>query len=296
VIHAAVIPGATAGLFGGFGALVTTDASHFLDQGRAFQMVELGEDGAETAGGSRAASYVAFSNALREAAQLGTTHRSSLLGPRDALINRLDAEALVPVVNGEVPMVVHVERVADIRNILRLKNDFPKLRPILVGATEAWMVGSEIAAAHIPVVVKSYENLPATFERLAATMANAARLKHAGVLVALGSFDGQQSARLMNQFAGNLQALPGADKLSESEALELITSAPAKIYGLHATGTLEAGKLADLVLWDGPPLELMSAPVQVMIRGRDMPMVSRQTLLRDRYKTLSGEQPYQYRK
>jgi imidazolonepropionase-like amidohydrolase len=296
VTRAAVLPSTTIGVFGGYGALVTTDPKNFLTRARAFQMVELGEDGASLAGGSRATSYVTFINALREAAQLGTTRRSSLLGQRDALTNRVDAEALASVANGDVPMVVHVERVADIKNILRLKNEFPKLRPIIVGATEGWMVARELAASRIPVVVQAFENLPASFEKLGATMANAARLKHAGVTVAVASFDSQQNVRLLYQYAGNLQALPGADALSESEALELITAAPAKVYGMDSIGTLEAGKLADIVVWDGPPLEVMSAPVQVMIAGRDMPMMSRQTLLRDRYKTLTGEQPFQYRK
>jgi imidazolonepropionase-like amidohydrolase len=296
VTRAAVLPSAATSLFAGYGALVAMDSRAFLTRARAFQMVELGEEGADLSGGSRAASYVEFVNALREASQIGTARRSSLLGDRDALTNRVDAEALVPVVSGGVPLVIHVERAADIRNVIRLKAEFPNLRPIIVGATEGWLVAGDLAAARIPVIVQAFENLPDSFEKISATMANAARLKRAGVVVALGSFDTQQNARLMNQYAGNLQGLPGADSLTESEALELITAAPAKIYGMDNAGSLEPGKFADIVIWDGPPLEVMSAPVQVMIAGRDMPMVSRQTLLRDRYKTLTGEQPFQYRK
>ncbi len=296
VTRAAVLPEANDALFGGYGALVSTDSQHFLTRPRAFQVAELGESGADIAGGSRGASYVAFTNALREAAQLGTSRRSSLSTPRDALTNRLDAENLYAVVTGQVPLVIHVERVADIRNVIRLKAEFSALRPIIAGADEGWLVAGEIASARIPVIVQAFENLPDSFEKIAATMANAARLKKAGVTVALGSFDNQQNVRLMNQFAGNLTSALGADTLSEGDALELITSAPARVLGMDTVGTLEAGKLADIVIWDGPPLEMTSAPVQVMIAGRDLPMVSRQTLLRDRYKTLTGQTPFQYRK
>jgi imidazolonepropionase-like amidohydrolase len=157
-------------------------------------------------------------------------------------------------------------------------------------------VADEIARARMPVIVQSFDNLPDTFERLGATMANAARLQRAGVQVALASFDAQQNVRLMNQFAGNLLSLGGADAMNEAQALSLITSAPAQILGLTDIGNIAAGKTADVVLWDGPPLEPMSAPVAVMIGGVSQPMVSRQTLLRDRYKSMTGETPYQYRK
>lgn len=296
VTRAAVLPEANDALFGGYGALVSTDSQHFLTRARAFQVAELGESGADIAGGSRGAAYVAFANALREAAQIGTARRSSLSAQRDALTNRLDAENLYPVVTGQVPIVIHVERVADIRNVIRLKSEFTALRPIIAGADEGWLVADEIARARIPVIVQAFENLPDSFEKIAATMANAARLKKAGVTVALGSFDSQQNSRLMNQFAGNLTSALGTDTLSVADALELITSGAARVLGLDSAGTLEAGKLADVVIWDGPPLEMTSAPVRVMIAGREPPMVSRQTLLRDRYKTLTGDTPFQYRK
>ncbi len=296
VTRAAVLPEASEALFGGYGALVTTDNQHFVTRTRAFQIAELGESGAESAGGARGASYIAFANALREAAALGTSRRSALSAPRDALTNRLDAENLYAVVTGQVPLVVHVESANDIRNLIRLTREFTALRPIIAGATEGWMVADEIARARIPVIVQAFENLPASFEKLGATMANAARLKRAGVVVALGSFDSQQNVRLMNQFAGNLMSALGPDTLTQSQALELITSGPARVYGLDMVGTLEPGKSADIVLWDGPPLEMTSAAVHVMIAGREPPMVSRQTMLRDRYKTLTGDTPFQYRK
>jgi imidazolonepropionase-like amidohydrolase len=130
-------------------------------------------------------------------------------------------------------------------------------------------------------------------------MANAARLHRAGVAVALGSFDQQQNSRLMQQYAAILTALPGQDAMSDAEALELITAAPARIFGMNA-GTIEAGKQADVVLWDGPPLDIMSAPVRLFINGENIVLQSRQTKLRDRYLPIAkrevGSLPVQYNK
>jgi imidazolonepropionase-like amidohydrolase len=286
-------PGPTKSLFGGYAAIISTaKADSIITRSRAFMIANLGEEGADIAGGSRGTSYVMFANALKEASALAAGRRNA----EDSLTSRIDAEALIPVVQGQVPIMIHVHRAVDIRNVIKLKNQFGALRIIIAGANEGWVVADEIARARLPVIVQSFDNLPDTFERLGATMANAARLQRAGVQVALASFDAQQNVRLMNQFAGNLLSLGGADAMSEAQALSLITSAPAQILGLGDVGSIAAGKTADVVLWDGPPLEAMSAPVAVMIGGVSQPMVSRQTLLRDRYKSMTGETPYQYRK
>ena len=85
--------------------------------------------------------------------------------------------------------------------------------------------------------------------------------------------------------------------VSMAQALSLMTKAPAEIFGLTDLGTLEAGKRADVVIWDGDPLELASAPVAVMIDGRQVPLTSRQTKLRDRYMpNRSDDMPVQYRR
>lgn len=301
ITSAIVAPEARATLAGGYGAVLNTGSTtRPIRLAHAFEYVELGEDGAELAGGSRGASFVALSNALDEAQRYAANLKRYQAGAwRDALTNRLDTEALVPVVNGTVPLLVHAESVKDIHNMLRLKERFKQLRLILVGAAEGWQIAPELAAAHVPVVMHALQNLPESFEKLSATMANAARLKHAGVLVAIGSgpgdFDGQQS-RLLPQVAGNLLGLLPPDNLSADEILEMITSAPARAFNIaDEVGSLERGKRADIVLWDGPPLELSSAPTLVMIDGQPTSLVTRQTLLRDRYKDIAGRNgPPQY--
>ena len=261
---------------------------------RAFQYVELGEEGARVAGGARGAAFLNFRNGLREALRFAQNPTGYVDGrDRGAIITRVDVGALVAVVTGAQNLVVHVDRVSDIRQVLGLRAEFPRLKLILLDASEGWLVAGEIAAARVPVVLLPLANLPGRFETLAATMSNAGRLVAAGVEVAVGlpELDASYQPRLIGQYAGNLVAqgrLPGGVGLTHAQALATITAAPARIFGIGAeTGTLSVGKRADLVLWDGDPLELDANPTLVMIDGREQPLTSRQTKLRDRYLDLT---------
>jgi imidazolonepropionase-like amidohydrolase len=299
VTRAVVAPTAARAIFGGQGAIIGlgTGADPVMP-GHAFQFVELGERGAELAGGSRGAALAEFRNAMREAGAVARDAGGREGGwTRDSILPELDAEALVPVVTGRMPILIHVERASDVRTVLRLKREFPRLRPVLVGASEGWLVAPEIAAAGVPVVTSALNNLPSRFETLAATQSNVGRLVDAGVTVALGLIDDDEGrqVRLLPQHAGNLVALtrvPGASGLTHAQALAALTQAPAAIFGLAGElGTLERGKRADVVVWDGDPLELSSAPVALFIDGAEIPLTSRQTELRDRYLPLVRQAP-----
>ena len=297
VTRAAVAPAATSEIFGGQGALIRlSDGVDILDRPRAFQFIELGEDGAKIAGGSRPAAWLNLRNGFLEAQRYARNPAAFDSGrDRDSLIKRLDAEALVPVVDGRIPALIHAERASDILSVLRLKAEFPRLRIILTGAREGWMVASQIAAAKVPVLTLALYDLPDGFENLASTRSNIGRLVAAGVLVGLGAPDGNSGFQPRNlpYLAGNLVAqarVPGGVGLTREQALETITRNTAEIFGMAGLGTLTPGSRADVVLWDGDPLELMSAPVAVMIDGVPQPMVSRQTLLRDRYIDLNNSQ------
>ena len=124
-------------------------------------------------------------------------------------------------------------------------------------------------------------NLPADFDRIGATMENAARLQAAGVPVSFSQAgDASHNARKVRQLAGNAVA----NGMPWDAALAGLTSVPAKLLGLgDQLGTIAPGMRADLVLWSGDPLELTSLPDQVWLDGRAQPMRSRQTELRDRY-------------
>lgn len=277
-------------IFAGQGAVIDLGADpQLLVKPRAFQVVSLGESGAKLAGGSRVAAYVTFRNALREAQAIAAAPAAASRAT-DVLLTHADAVALVPVVQGAQKLYIEVERAADIRSVLALKGDFPKLDMVIVGATEGWMVANELAAAKVPVLVMPMNDLPAQFEQLAATQSNIGRMTKAGVKAGIGLFSGMNQPRYAPQQAGNMVALtrvPGATGLSWGQALAAITSIPAEITGMGGQeGVLKPGAAGDVVLWDGDPLELSSAPVKVWIDGVDQPLTTRQTRLRDRYRSL----------
>jgi imidazolonepropionase-like amidohydrolase len=290
VTRALVAPGTNNRIFAGQGAVIDSGAdANPVTVPRAFQFVELGEEGVEEAGGSRPAAHLEFRQSL-EAAQRFARNPAGYDGDsRDSLLNRADAAALVPVVQGRMPLLVHVESGHDIRQVLKLKRDFPALKLVLVGAAEGWTVAREIAAAGVPVIASALTDLPGSFETLASTQSNIGRMKAAGVRVSMGMIDDEDArqARYSPQYAGNLVALtkvPGATGLSWGEALAAITSGPADALGLGGEiGSLRAGRRADVVLWSGDPLELSSQAERVWIDGVEQPLETRQTKLRDRY-------------
>ena len=297
VTRAAVAPLRTGAIFGGQGAVIDLASDgQPITQARAFQLVQLGEDGARAAGGSRAAVHAVLRNAFMEARELARRGGGQGADPRlqdaaperpgDALLTRFDAAALVPVVTGRQPLYVRAERAADIRMALALKADFPALKLVIVGATEGWMVAKELAASGVPVLATPLNDLPGNFEQLGATQSNVGRMAAAGVKVGLGAFGDQP--RYAPQYAGNLVSLtkvPGASGLNWGQAFAAISSVPAAILGMgDKFGSLKPGLAGDVVIWDGDPLENSSGVVRVMIDGVEQSLVNHQTKLRDRYK------------
>lgn len=200
---------------------------------------------------------------------------------RQFSVSRLDLAALQPVLRGELPLVVEAHRASDIQTIIRLANEY-NIRLIITGGTEAWMVAGDVARARVPVLVKVLRNLPESFESLGARYENAALLRRAGVQVAITTGETFKAYNI-RQEAGNAVAYG----LPYDEALRAITLAPAQIFGVaDRYGSLEAGKVADVVVWDGDPLEMLTRVNTVIIRGREVPMTSRETMLRDRYMNL----------
>ena len=332
VTRATVAPVTASSIFGGQGAVIDLGADmQPITRARAFQYVEFGEEGASEAGGSRAAAHALFRNALREASDLAGVARGQLIAsgsgaaqqspdqlpledipdtrlgnpvsgrPEDVLLTRFDAAALVPVLQGRQLLMVHAERASDILQVIALRREFPRLRLVIVGAAEGWTIANEIAASGVPVIANPMQDLPSSFEQVASTQSNIGRMLDAGVEVAIGMIGGDDAhnVRYVAQFAGNLVALqriPGATGVGWGEAMKMITSEPARIMGLgNQLGSLEAGRHADVVLWDGDPLELMSNVETVWIDGVEQPLSNRQTRLRDRYRNISdGQLPEGY--
>lgn len=275
---------AGSGPFAGQGAVVRlVDAPDVVDRARAAMFVAVGSETAARSGGSRSAQWGLIRNALDEAKDYAARREHG--GPRDQLLDRPDVEALGPVVAGRMPLVVAADRESDIRQAIRLAADY-RLRVIILGGAEAWRAAPELAAAGIAVVLDPMSNMPTTFDALGSRLDNAALLAEAGVPIAFtvsgnGIYLTYDAGIALREGAG----IAVANGLPYPAALRAVTSAPARIWGIaDHYGTLAPGQDADLVIWDGDPLEPASAPTAVFVRGERASLVTRQTLLRDRYR------------
>lgn len=291
VTRVVVAPNTGSDLFAGRGFVADTSGSlDSISDDDAFVFIRMGEAGAGLAGGSRSAAWTRLRAALSDARTFPARFLAHNEG--DAL-TRVDAQAFGPAARGQQLILVEAHRASDISRLIAFAGETPELNIAIVGGDEAWMVAEELAAAKIPVIIDPFQNLPVSFEQLGATQENAARLIAAGVITAFAHLgdDGHQ-ARLVLQSAGNAVG----NGVSHDDALAAITVAPAAIFGLDDLGTIAPGATADLVVWDGDPLEVMSAPTHIFIAGEEQSLESRQTRLRDRYLDLdNGDLPYAYK-
>ncbi len=244
--------------------------------------VTLDESSRGAGDGARAGTLARLRRLLADARELGRRRADyERAQMRELSAPGAELEALQGVLSGRMPLVVTAHRVFDIRNALRLAREF-NLRLILSGAGEGWMIADEIARAQVPVLVVPLSNIP-SFNALGVRYENAARLAAAGVRVALVAGGDTHNARLVRQEAGNAVSY-GMD---HAAALRAVTLAPAEIFGAQDRyGSLEPGKIANVVVWSGDPFEFSTSVQRVFIRGRDIPLTSRQTELMERYRTL----------
>jgi len=261
------------GFVAGQGGVVRFDGSADPIGPRAL-FLRLGAAASELTGQSRAAQWMLLQQMVDEArGQVDADSPHALLTPAGR-------RTLARYLSGQGRIVVEVDRAADIRQLLRWAAR-EKVKIAIAGGAEAWQLAPQLAAAKVPVFVDALGNLPTTFDQIGATLENAARLQRAGVPVAFAQRDdASHNARKMRQLAGNAVAngLPWADGLAG------LTRVPAEVLGVaDQIGSIEPGKRADLVLWEGDPLDVAHYAEQVWLGGRAMPMRSRQTELRDRY-------------
>lgn len=295
VTRALAAPEPGSKLFGGRAAIVDLSGRiASVTVAEAAQNVAMGYAGAARAGDSRLGAWATLRLYLDEARAYAANPRDYKSRARDNDMNFADLAALAPAAEGRQKLIVAANGAVDIRNLIRLKTDY-RLDVVVLGGAEAWRVARELAATNTPVIIDPAANLPGSFEELGATLDNARRLHEAGVRFAFFNPDGgtTHNLRLLTQQAG----IAVANGLPYEAAIAALTINPATIYGVaDRLGSLEAGKAADLVLWDGDPLEVTTRAVAVFIDGRAMSMQNRQTRMLERYRTLDrGDLPFAYR-
>jgi imidazolonepropionase-like amidohydrolase len=281
ITHSLIQPSNGTGIFAGSAAVVKLSNSGNIVVKKAAMVVSLGQAGSELAGGSRAAAMSLLREAIEDARDYSKNRDSYASGSRrDYSLSRHDLDALVEVVQRRQPLLVRVERSADIERVLEFARE-QKIALILSGASEGWRVADKIAEAKVPVIFDPINNLPSSYETLGSRLDNARLLHDAGVKLMFTGMGWQNThnAYLVRQSAGNAVA----NGLPYNVAIQAITSNPARIFGLPGYGQIKVGAEATLVLWSGDPLEVMSNPDLVLIDGQEYSLESRATRLRDRY-------------
>jgi imidazolonepropionase-like amidohydrolase len=281
--RAIVTPALEGSLFAGQGSAI---ALHSTMQGllkkNVAQFAAYGEDGAGIAGGSRAAAMQLLDTALSEASYLRDNESRYLPGFDWHFSQSLaDLKALYPVLERQTPLVIFAHRADDIERLIGLAKKHA-IKLVIAGGGEAWLVAAKLAKAKIPVIIDPIENLP-SFESLDVRLDGAAILYKAGVKL-LFNGGGSHNGHLVRQSAGNAVAYG----LPAEAAIEAMSINTAEVFGIPQYGQIEVGMDADIVVWDGDPLEITSNPDKVFIQGIEQPMVSRATRLRDRYWDLKG--------
>lgn len=192
-------------------------------------------------------------------------------------------EAMRPVVNGELPIVISVDREKDILNAIEWTRKHPDNRFVLAGVREGWRVADSIAAAGIPVIVNTLYTPVRSYDDYQRPYQNPGMMHQAGVKVLFSSFESENVRNLA--FNAGYAATYGMEfGFGPEEAIRALTLNPAEVWGVgDRLGSIEVGKQANLILVDGDPLETTSQVSNVIIRGREIPMVSRHTQLHEEF-------------
>jgi imidazolonepropionase-like amidohydrolase len=190
----------------------------------------------------------------------------------------LKLEALLPYLEGKKPVVLAAEQPNDLLTALELANEF-HLKVILNHVSHSWTILDKIADTHLPVIIGPIYEQPKEDERYDAVYSMPAQLAKRGVKIAFASYDAHQARNL--PYAAGYAVGFG---LSPEEALKALTINPAQMWGVDKDlGSLEVGKLGNVVVANGDPLDVKTDVKHVFIQGQEIPLVSKQTQLRDQY-------------
>src|SRR6185369_13871466 len=190
-------------------------------------------------------------------------------------------EPLVPYVRGEQPVIFRADREAEIRGAIRFAEEM-KLKPIILGGNDAWKVASLLKEKNIPVILTGIFSLPSREDDAYDSLyENPAKLQQAGVRFCISTGDAGPEVRNLAQYAG----MAAAFGLSKSDAVKSVTLYPAQILNVaDRLGSIEVGKMANLVVTDGDLLEIRTRIKYLLIDGRPVVLTSRHTELNDAFK------------
>ena len=192
------------------------------------------------------------------------------LQPRDVI-------ALYNLLNNNLPLIIKTNRASDILKLIDIKKLYG-LNLVLMSAQEATLVANEIAENNIPVIINPFDNIPDSFDELASNIRIASSLEKAGIKV-MFSESRTHNYHLIRQGAGNAVA----NGMSYIGAIMALTSNVAESFNIPERGRLQKGMKADLVIWEGDPLEPSTFPSKVFINGNDMDLSTRSSRLTERY-------------
>lgn len=270
-------------VFLGLGAVLRIQpGGDILDRPKAAMYAGVGGLGIRREGGSRSAQWQLLRNALDEAKTYNPSRSAST--PRDQLQNAMNIAALRAMLDDHTPLAIRATRESDIRQAAALARDY-RLRVIVIGGSEAWRCADLLAANKVAVVLDPDADIPWTFNDLGSRGDNAAMLAKAGVTIA---FSMSGNTIQLSHNAGSAvregAGLAVASGLPYAEALRALTVNPATIFDIaDHYGSMARGQDADLVVWDGDPLEPSTAADVVFVHGVQAGRVTHQSLLRDRY-------------
>jgi imidazolonepropionase-like amidohydrolase len=275
------------GLISGQAAAIDLGTGHLSDVLRRGPVAMLAEvSSAAAAGANSRGELIGKLRALFDDVKYYESHRTDYdrAQTRTLGATNTDLEALINVVNGRMPLIIDADSVAEIDSALALARDY-KLKIMISGGAEAWLIADRLAAANVPVLTGAMNNIPEKFSTLNQRQENAGLLRKAGVKVALvGNGDGDEAhfnARNLKYEAGNAVAYG----MSYDDAMRAVTLTPAELFGLSDhVGSLQAGRDANMVIWSGDPFEFSTQVEHVFIKGREIKEKSRQDMLTDRYK------------
>ncbi len=229
--------------------------------------------------GSHSRAFAVLRDAFEDARLIASNRGAYIRGDlRPLTVSAADLEVLVRALDRELKVVIEVDRASDILTALRIARDH-RLDAVLLGVQEGWLVANEIARAEIPVLVDPLANLPEDLDTLQSRSDNAEQLRRAGCRVAFTTRGQSALVSRLRLAAGNAIA----EGYPREEALAAITRRPAEIFGMVDAGTLRAGAVANLVVWNGDPFEPSSWPTRLYLQGREIPLATRQDALTERY-------------